>query len=131
MRACVLLASLLLCAFTASLPAQHKVDPRNLHERIIAIVPMIGKGTLDDPRRPMFTPLPGQMDSVGRTGIIGFSHVPSDDGQFALVEFVARDRTSLDHILSNKAIQSFVKGIHKREDIEAEFQKLKKGFKLD
>src|SRR3981081_3219455 len=111
MRACVLLASLLVCAFTASLAAQQKGDARYLHERVIAIVPMIGKGTLDDPRRPMFTPLPGQMDSVARTGIIGFFHVPSDDGLFALVEFVARDRAPSEPTLSNKAITSFTKGI--------------------
>ena len=38
--------------------AQPKIDPANLHERVIAVVPMIGAGTYADPRRPLFTPAP-------------------------------------------------------------------------
>ena len=53
-----------------------------------------GKGTFDDPKRPMYAPSPAEVQAamVTRQGILGFSYVTSDDGHFALVEFVARDR---------------------------------------
>jgi hypothetical protein len=84
---------------------------RNTHERVVAIVPMIGTGTEDDPRRPMFAPLAAEMAApaddkealgvkptvgvkpAGR--IIAYTCKPSDDGRFALVEFVATDRAAL------------------------------------
>ena len=72
------------CAF-----AQHRVDPGRMYERIYAIVPMVGAGTWDDPKRPMFAPVPQQTTLVSRTGIIAFNHVESDDGNFALIEIVA------------------------------------------
>ena len=62
---------------------------RNTHERVLAVVPMVGSGTPDDPRRPMYAPVPGGAPS--REGIIAFTYQVSDDGKFALVEFVAHD----------------------------------------
>ena len=110
---------------------QRSVDPRNLHKRLLCVVPMIGAGTWTDPKRPMYAPAPAQMNPTSRTGIIGFTHVLSDDGQSALVEFVARDASAFDHILADKSITSFRKGKDKREDIEAEFRKHKKDFSFD
>jgi len=63
----------------------------------------------------------------------------SDDGQFALVEFVARDAKAFDRILAdinvniniNVNVKAFRKGKDKREDIEAEFRKHKKDFSFD
>src|SRR5437868_13223219 len=75
----------LLAIFAALLvpvKAQHRVDPHNLYERLYAIVPIIGKGTLDDPKRPMYAPAPSQQNPTSRTGILGFTHVVSDDGRF-------------------------------------------------
>jgi hypothetical protein len=111
-------------------PGQQRVDSRHLYERTLAIVPVIGKGTFDDPKRPMYAPLPAALRSAAasRTGILGFSHVLSDDGQHALVEFVARDRTAFQQILADPSVKSFVKGKDKREDIETEFKKYKKDF---
>jgi hypothetical protein len=79
------------------------------------------------------------MNPASRTGIIGFTHVLSDNGQFALVEFVARDAKAFDRILADIAanininvnVKSFRKGKDKREDIEAEFRKHKKDFSFD
>ena len=127
-----------LCLVGSAL-GQRSVDPRNLYERLYCVVPMIGKGTWTDPKRPMYAPLPAQMNPASRTGIIGFTHVLSDDGQFALVEFVARDAKAFDHILAdinaninvNVNVKSFRKGQDKREDIEAEFRKHKKDFSFD
>jgi len=79
------------------------------------------------------------MNPASRTGIIGFTHVLSDDGQFALVEFVARDAKAFDNVLAdinaniniNVNVKAFRKSKDKREDIEAEFRKHKKDFSFE
>ncbi len=54
----------------------------------------------------------------------------SDDGKYALAEFVARDRSAFRQILADSSpdVKSFVRGVHKRQEIEAEFKKYKKDF---
>ena len=110
--------------------AQHKVDARHLYERMMTRVPMVGKGTFADPKRPMYAPLPSAINPASKTGIIGFTYQVSDDGKYALAEFVARDRAAFRQILADTSpeVKSFVRGVHKREDIEAEFKKYKKDF---
>ena len=126
-----------LLATALCLPAQHKVDTRQLYERLYCVVPMVGTGTWADPKRPLYAPSPAQMNPASRTGIIGFTHVLSDNGQFALVEFVARDAKAFDRILAdvslnlNTSVKAFRKGKDKREDIEAEFRKHKKDFSFE
>jgi len=122
-----------LCLFAAStaLFAQHPVDPRNMYERVLVVVPLVGKGTLADPKRPLYAPMPSAMNPASRTGILGFTHVMSDDGKFALVEFVARDRSAFKDILADTTLKPFIKGVHKREDVLTEFQKYKKDFSFD
>jgi hypothetical protein len=66
-----------------------------MYERIYAIVPMVGSGAWDDPKRPMFAPVPLQMTPGSRTGITAFHHVESDDGNFALIEIVAANKSEL------------------------------------
>lgn len=115
--------------------AQPRVDARNMYERVLAIVPMVGKGTLEDPKRPLYAPAPYTKASTDRTGILGFTFVLSDDGRFALVEFVARDRSAFQGILSDAKtpasnVQAFVKGVDKREDAEAVFKRFKKDFDI-
>jgi hypothetical protein len=111
--------------------AQPRVDPRNMYERVLAIVPIVGKGTMNDPKRPMYVPPPSAVHSTSGTGILGFSFVESDDGKFALVEFVARDRAALRDILADTAVKAFLKDRDKRADIETEFKKYKKDFDFD
>lgn len=105
---------------------------RNTHERVLAVVPMVGSGTPDDPRRPMYAPVPGGAPS--REGIIAFTSQISDDGKSALVEFVAHDHAGLQFILSEKGMRQDVKIFEKGKDapgvIEAEFRKHKKDFDL-
>jgi hypothetical protein len=87
---------------------------------------MIGSGTAQDPRRPMFVPAPpapgaaqaslanSPAPSVGtppapvgdapplatpRTGIIGFQYQITDDGKNAIVELVGADRDALAPII--------------------------------
>jgi hypothetical protein len=107
--------------------AQHSVDPRNTYHRVIAVVPMIGSGTAADPRRPEYAPAPG---SAAPNGIIGFTQVPTDDGKFAIVEFVARTRKALLPILSDTTITTYEKGTLAGTAIESALQSFKKGFSL-
>ena len=109
--------------------AQHRVDPSNTYNRVVAVVPMIGAGTPQDPKRPQYAPWPIQKDGSA-TAILSYSHVISDDGRFALVEFVARDRKAFQAILADKTIQVFEKGKDRKEDIERELKKFKGDFDL-
>ncbi len=127
----------ILFAVATCLHAQHKVDTRQLYERLYVVAPMTaGKGTWAEPKRPLYAPSPREMNPASRTGIIGYTYVLSDDGQFALVEFVARDASAFQHILAdinanlnvNVNVKAFRKGQDKREDVEAEFRKHKKDF---
>jgi hypothetical protein len=92
---------LLLLLLLVSIPAwpQRKVEPANSYHRVICVVPLVGSGTWDDPKRPMFAPLPSQMGR-GKSGILAYYHEMSDDGQSAIVVFVAVDRASLQSILT-------------------------------
>ena len=126
-----ILAALVLCS---ALSAQQRVDPRNMYERALCVVPMVGTGTPDDPRRPQYAPLPAAPGTPpSRDGIIAFSYQVSDDGNFALVEFVAVDRKAFKGVLAdvNPNVKAFVKGQNQRADIETEFKKHKKDFSLD
>jgi hypothetical protein len=119
--------------------AQRRVDMRHTYERLIAVVPMVGKGTYDDPRRPKYAPVAVQADAksaatrAARTGIIAYHAIPSDDGQYALVEFVAVDRAAFAEILADESLKGkvFEKGKDRREDMEREFVKHKRSFNLD
>ena len=90
--------------------AQRRMDARHTYERLICIVPMVGKGTDDDPRRPKYVPVAaaataGEKSSDApavRAGIIAFHAIASDDGQYAWVEFVAVERAAFAGILSKK-----------------------------
>jgi len=102
-----------------------------MYERLMAVVPIVGKGTLDDPRRPMYAPAPSAVPATSRAGILGFSYVPSDDGKFALVEFVAQNRTAFNAILGDKSLKCFLKGKDTKDDVIKEFKKYKKDFDFD
>ena len=121
------LALLAFCCslITPSLYPQVRVDPRNQHDRVIAVVPMIGAGTPADPRRPMFIPATG-----ADSGIIGFTYELSDDGKFALVEIVAREQKALQPILQSGRpdVKAFLRGRDRKEDIEQELRRFKRDF---
>ena len=130
--------AVVLCLFVP-LIAQQRVDPKNRYERLWCVVPMVGQGTFDDPRRPQYAPLagaaavdPSTLDASAIPGIIAFSFQVSDDGNYALVEFVARDRAAFKDILADNrpVVQAFAKGTAKRADIESAFKLLKKNFDI-
>lgn len=126
---------------------QRRLEPDQMYERIVCVVPMIGKGTLEDPRRPMFTPAdPGKAASErkearkveGRedepdTGIIAYASQETDDGQSAIVEFVARDRRAFKEILesSRAGVKTFRKERMSANELSSELKKLKRNFDLN
>ena len=107
--------------------AQQRVDQQNLYQRIICVVPMVGNGTPADPKRPQYAPWP---PSHSRSGIIAFSQVTSDDGRYALVEFVARDRAAFQAIFNDKSIKVFEKGKDSIADAVTELKKYKEDFDI-
>lgn len=99
--------------------AQQPLSPTMVHERLVAVVPMIGAGTGDDPFRPAYVPeylvrMPKRLDD-GATpespfataklrgeapkAILGFTYVLSDDERYGLVEFQATDRSAFEPLL--------------------------------
>jgi hypothetical protein len=112
--------------------AQQRVDPANLHPRILAVVPIVGSGTWADPKRPSFLPA-GPHDSRDRAGIIAFQQILSDNGNFALVELVAVDRSAFAEILNStdSRVKAFEVGKHTRQEIEAVFKQFKATFSFD
>ena len=128
----ILISSLVILIFTCILGAQQRhVDPTQTYERVFAAVPLIGQGTFADPQRPMFAPLPSQMKPGDRTGIIAFHHVVSDDGRFALVEFVFHNRTALAPVMASLSGQAAAQIFDKAKDSNADIEKAFKVFKKD
>jgi hypothetical protein len=91
------------CVFASALFAQRNVSPANMYHRVRAVVPLIGAGTTSDPRRPMLVPTPAEQvaDAAngGRPDLIGYTMQLSDDGQYALVEFVIPDPMAFERLL--------------------------------
>ena len=129
----VILTTLLLlsCNFAA---AQRRVDDRDLGERLILIVPVVGAGTAQDPKRPLYAPTPEERTQAGAGGIQSYTAVLSDDKKFALIELVAQEGKAFEAILKDTRpdVKRFdlQKGKDKAEDIENEFRKYKKDFDL-
>jgi hypothetical protein len=127
-----------LLAAAGSAFAQHRVDPTNMYSRIYAIVPMIGSGTWEDPRRPAIAPFPSAMTPGSRAGIIAFNSIESDDGNFALVEIVTASRPQLTSLMAQirtqlsaaPGFQLFDRSVTSPATVQAAFQLLKKNFDI-
>jgi hypothetical protein len=99
---------------------------------------MVGSGTWDDPKRPMYAPAPQQMTPGSRTGIIAFNQVQSDDGNFALIEIVAASRPQLAQITTpmnaqlsgTQGFQFFDRSTTSAATVQSAFQLLKKNFDI-
>ena len=98
-----------------------KVDPQLTHERILAIVPMVGAGTAKDPKHPLYSDL---------AGLTGFIAELSDDGKFALVEFAAKDSKVL-ATLANSGQRLERKDSPNKDNVLNEFKTYKRNFKPD
>lgn len=115
--------------FAGTLFAQHSVPPEQRYERIICIVPMVGRGTWEDPKRPLFAPLPSEMGR-NKSGILAYYHEPTDDGKRVIVEFVAAGRSAFRSILasSDPSVQVFERGKQPQKAIEAALKAARKDF---
>ncbi len=110
------------------------LDARYMYERLICIVPVVGTGSPGDPRRPLYAPVPPRAGSPAlEDGIIAYNSLLSDDGRFALVELVARDRSAFEQIFKERRsdVRIFERGKSARAQIEQEFRKHKRNFDLD
>jgi hypothetical protein len=126
------LVCLLLAVQTAAAQQRtHRVDPRNMYERVLTVGPWVGSGSKADPKRAMFTPTPAQMSPTSRSGIIGFQCIPSDDGKLALCEYVSSTRAALSQILSDPSVKAFLKGRDKIDEAVAAFTKHSKNFDIN
>ena len=117
---------------------RHSVSPLNTYHRVICVVPYVGQGTREDPRRPKYAPVsslgnPHLTPAVApsRAGIIAYKQIPTDDNQFAIVEFVAVNHAAFASILADTSILTFEKDKHARVEIETALKKLKKEFVLE
>lgn len=77
-----------LSVFTGTLFAQRSVPPEYSYHHVWAVVPLIGTGTDADPRRPMLVPAPDQQPATESPDMLSYQMQLSDDGKWALVEFV-------------------------------------------
>jgi hypothetical protein len=119
-----LLIAMMFLSATPAIAGQRFVDPSNTYHRVYAIVPM----SQTNPRRPQYVPTP---TAIGpKSGVVGFTSRPSDDGNYALIEIVARDRSTLLPILNDKSIQSFEKGAAQPVDIESAFRVYSPSFRF-
>jgi hypothetical protein len=119
--------AVLLLVLSGVVCGQRRVDPKNSYNRGICVVPMVGKGTTDDPKRPQYAPWPATQDP---NGITGFFFQPSDDGSLAIVEFVSRNRAALLPMLNDKTIKSFEETRQSKANIEAAIKPFRKDFDL-
>ena len=100
------------------------------YNRYICLVHMTGSGKADDPRRPEYAPASAGDD---RSGIIAWSMQLTDNGQMAIVHYVAVDRKAFEGLRNEKReeVRIFEIGKDKPEAIEKELRKFKKDFILD
>jgi len=115
----------------------HRVDTGQMYHRVYARVPIVGTGTKGDPKRPMFAPVTPQTPPLGtaaaaavHTGILGYTMLISDNGQWALCEFVGATPKDLQVITSaaSASVVVFERGTSSIAEIEADFQQYLKGF---
>ncbi len=129
-------AALFVCLFTTApvVSGQNygsRVDTVNMYERALVVIPITGQGTSADPKRPLLAPTTAQIVPGSRSGILAFHYIESDDGHFALVEIVAKDRASLQPFLAEPTAKCFLKGRDKLDDAVKEFQKHSSSFDLN
>ena len=88
-----------LSVFTGMLFAQRSVPPEYAYHHVWAVVPLVGTGTEADPRRPMLVPAPNQQPAVEGPDLLSYKMQLSDDGKWALVEFVFHSPLSFHNVL--------------------------------
>lgn len=122
----LLLMSFGLCC--SGLLAQHAVDPSERYFRLICLVHLTGSGKNGDSVRPEYVP----NEPPNRNGIIAWSFQPTDNGQMAIVQYVAVDHAAFNTILADKRpeIRIFEIGQTPPAVIEGALRQFKHDFSL-
>lgn len=120
--------TIVLLIFTAVLPGQRRVDPRNSYYRVIAVVPLVAS-TNGAAAWPKYIPTEPSAGSSA-PAIIAFASELSDDGLHAVVELVGINRAALADILADKSVLAFEKSKVPRQEIEAAVRAFRKDFSL-
>jgi hypothetical protein len=91
--------------FAGALCAQQKLSPGMTYHRVWMVTPLQGTGKAGDPQRPMFVPASGAAAAAtgDRSGVLGFQMQLSDDGRFALVEYVFASPAAFQAVLQSEA----------------------------
>ena len=94
-------------------------------ERMLVVVPMVGAGTWEDPRRP----------ALVREAGVAFRYQVSDDGQTAIVEVSPRGpldwKRVEESIRKEPRAKVFRPSKDKQDDVVFELKQLKKDFSID
>ena len=106
------------------------VSPNVRYHRVIALVHLTGSGRGGDIIRPEYV---SNSRAVGRSGILGWSVMPTDDGKMAIVQYVAADRAAFRPLFADKrpGVRVFEIGRSSRVAIETEMRKYRRDFDLD
>lgn len=98
-------------------------------ERMIVVVPMVGAGTAEDPRRPMGMPA----GDAKQESPVGYRYVVSDSGRLAIVAITAPSRKHLDSVLTGYGAlaEAFNPLNHERATVEKALKLIRRDFDLD
>ena len=120
---------LLVALLPGRLAAQGRGGGDGWAERVIVVVPMTGKGTYADPRRPDF----GAVEAKDMA-LSGWQFQTSDDGKYAIV-LLSATQVGQSQGITSKAAKAhptvFERGRHSKDEIEKELRKLRKDFSLE
>lgn len=124
------LITLILILAAMPLAAEKPMDKRDRYERLVLVVPLVGAGTRDDPRRPLFVPA---RPDASRDGLISFHYEISDDGMSAVLELVAASKSAFAPMLnqSRADVKVFEPGKVTKDEAEREIKKIKKDFDIE
>ena len=99
MRSLLVRAAVGVCLWSSVGFSQSRSNVSAGHHRILCVVPMTGAGTVQDPRRPLWTPVAAQLHGRPKPNPLGgyqatvddsllsYQSVLTDDGQSAIVMF--------------------------------------------
>jgi len=124
--------TLILLGFSSLTPTQAQGLPSRdaALERMIVVVPMIGAGTPDNPRRPLGMDLVASLPDTP----IGYRYVLDDGGHFAIVLLTARSFKHFDPLVNAfgaQARHAFDPKHHDRANVERLLKLVRSDFDLD
>ncbi|MCX6633452.1 MAG: hypothetical protein NTW28_38140 [Candidatus Solibacter sp.] len=120
---------LLLTVLPGLVQAQGRVVGDGWAERLVVVVPMTGKGTYDDPRRPDL----GTLEAKD-TALTGWRYELSDDGKNAIVLLSGAHLGQARAVTAKASLAHatvYERGRHSKEEIETEMRKFRKDFSLE